>query len=213
MENKIIDACSYKTSKFIVKRIVDVIVSCLALLFFLPLIIVIVCLIKLENPIAPVIFSQERVGKNGAVFKMYKFRTMIIGAEDLLFELLNKNELEGPFFKMKNDPRVTIVGKFLRKYSLDELPQLVNVLFGEMSVVGPRPALPREVAQYTEEERQRLQVKPGCSGIWQVSKRSDCSFKEMLKLDLYYIKHHNLKLDIQIILKTILVMVIPNGAY
>ncbi|MGG4021694.1 sugar transferase, partial [Geobacillus stearothermophilus] len=144
---------------------------------------------------------------------MYKFRSMVTNAEELLESLLHLNEVTGAMFKMKEDPRVTKIGKFIRKTSIDELPQLWNVLKGEMSLVGPRPPLPREVAQYTEYDKQRLLVTPGCTGLWQVSGRNDLGFDEMVELDLKYIRERSLLYDIRIILKTIKIMIKPNSAY
>lgn len=144
---------------------------------------------------------------------MYKFRSMVSNAEELLEKLLDQNEVGGAMFKMKEDPRITKIGKFIRKTSIDELPQLWNVVRGDMSLVGPRPALPREVMQYTSYDKQRLSVSPGCTGLWQVSGRNNLSFQEMLELDLEYIERRNLWLDIKVMLRTVKVMVFPNSAY
>lgn len=144
---------------------------------------------------------------------MYKFRSMIVDADDRLKDLLDKNEIEGAMFKMKQDPRVTKVGEFIRKYSIDELPQLVNVLLGHMSLVGPRPPLPYEVEEYTEHDLLRLKVKPGCTGLWQISGRNDVSFHEMVELDLQYIAHRGIFLDIYVLFKTVAVFIHPNAAY
>lgn len=194
------------------KRIFDVFVSLLALLVLWPVFLVIGILIKLEDG-GQVIFSQERVGKNGQVFKMYKFRSMHMDAETRLATLLAQNEVEGPMFKMKNDPRVTRIGRFLRKTSLDEFPQLINVCLGQMSLVGPRPPLVREVAQYTPYDKQRLLVTPGCTGWWQVTARNHTGFTGMVKRDLEYIQKANLWLDLKIICLTVKVVLVPNGAY
>ncbi|GAC91764.1 putative colanic biosynthesis UDP-glucose lipid carrier transferase [Anoxybacillus ayderensis] len=167
----------------------------------------------IEDPKGPVFFKQIRVGKDGKQFYMYKFRSMVTDAETKLQELLKYNEVSGAMFKMKNDPRVTKVGRFIRKTSIDELPQLWNVLKGEMSLVGPRPPLPREVAQYTEYDKQRLLVTPGCTGLWQVSGRNDLGFNEMVELDLKYIRERSILYDLKIILKTIKIMIKPNSAY
>lgn len=150
---------------------------------------------------------------NGKPFVIYKFRTMYVGAEKQLADLMAKNEIEGPMFKMKRDPRITRVGGFLRKFSIDEFPQLVNVLKGEMSIVGPRPALPREVEQYSAYHCLRLRVKPGCTGLWQVSGRNKLHFEEMIQLDLRYLNRGSFLLDVQIMLKTLLVIVTHYGAY
>lgn len=196
-----------------IKRAIDIIGS-LAGLLLLSLVFLIVALaIKVEDPKGPVFFSQKRIGKNGKEFKMYKFRSMVTDAEERLKDLLDYNETTGAMFKMKDDPRVTIIGKFIRKTSIDELPQLFNVLKGDMSLVGPRPPLPREVKEYSNYDLQRLLVVPGCTGLWQVSGRSNIGFKEMVELDLTYIKERSLLLDIKIIFKTIKVMLKPKGAF
>jgi len=195
------------------KRALDVAASLLGLIFLLPLFLVLAVLIKLEDPKGPVFFRQIRVGKGGREFQMYKFRSMVSNAEQLLEQLLEKNEVSGLMFKMKDDPRVTKVGKFIRKTSLDELPQLINVLKGEMSLVGPRPPLPREVQEYNTYHLQRLSVTPGCTGLWQVSGRNSVGFEEMVELDLQYIRERNLFYDIRIILKTVLLLIRPNSAY
>src|SRR5699024_3726665 len=155
------------------KRIIDIIFSFIGLVVLSPLLLWIALRIYLEEPGKPIIFSQYRVGKNKQLFKMYKFRSMCVDAEKKLPTLLSKNEVEGAMFKMKDDPRVTKFGRFIRKTSLDELPQLWNVLKGEMSLVGPRPSLQREVSQYTKYDEQRLLVKPGCTGLWQINGRSN----------------------------------------
>ncbi|WP_332237864.1 sugar transferase [Sporolactobacillus sp. KGMB 08714] len=195
------------------KRVIDVFGSLAGLILLSPLLLIISLLIKLEEPKAKVIFKQIRLGKNEKPFNMYKFRSMVPNAEEQLKSLLNKNEASGAMFKMKDDPRVTRLGHFLRKTSMDELPQLVNVLKGDMSLVGPRPPLPREVAEYTDYDKQRLLVKPGCTGLWQVSGRSNVGFDEMVRLDLEYIQNRNLFLDTKIVLKTVLVPFITKNAY
>lgn len=187
----------------ILKRLMDIIGSSIGLILASPIMLVVVLLIKLEDPKGPVFFSQERNGAYPKTFKMYKFRSMYVDAEDRLHELMHLNEQSGPAFKLKEDPRITKVGKFIRKTSLDELPQLFNVLKGEMSIVGPRPALPREVKQYTDYQKQRLFVKPGITCIWQVSGRNNIGFDEWVELDIEYIKTRNLWLDIKLILMTI----------
>ena len=170
--------------------------------------------IKLDSR-GPVFYKQQRVGKNGRRFFMYKFRTMVSNADALLEELEDKNEkgTNGQLFKMKADPRITRVGRFLRKWSLDELPQMINVYKGEMSLVGPRPPLPREVENYHSEHYCRLKGLPGITGLWQVSGRSDLSFDEMVKLDRYYLDNWSLRLDLGIMLKTFLVVLARKGAY
>ncbi|MBC2390797.1 sugar transferase [Listeria booriae] len=203
------------TIKFypIVKRVMDVLGASVALLLLTPFLIILALIIKLSDLRAPVFFKQERIGKNGKRFLMYKFRTMIPNAEEKLAELLQFNEVEGAMFKMKHDPRVTKLGSFLRKTSIDELPQLLNVLKGNMSLVGPRPPLEREVAEYSVRDYGRLSITPGCTGLWQVSGRNDVSFAEMVDLDLEYIQKVSFALDIQILLRTVRVIFVPNGAY
>lgn len=202
-----------KYAYFFVKRLIDIFGSFVGLILLSPLFFVVAYKIKKEDPEGPVFFSQDRVGKNGIIFKMYKFRSMCVDAEEKLETLLQHNEVEGAMFKMKDDPRVTKIGKFIRKTSIDELPQLLNVLKGEMSPVGPRPPLVREVAEYSAYDRQRLLIKPGCTGLWQVSGRNHVGFDEMVSLDIMYIEQLSLKRDLVIILKTISVMLKPNGAY
>lgn len=196
-----------------IKRAIDICGSSLGLIVLSPLFLIVGYMIKKEDSGGPIFFSQDRVGKNGEVFKMYKFRSMCIDAEERLALLLEHNEVEGAMFKMKDDPRVTRIGKFIRKTSIDELPQLWNVLRGEMSLVGPRPPLIREVIEYSEYDKQRLLVKPGCTGLWQVSGRNQVSFNEMVQLDLEYIKSQSLFLDIKVIMKTVLIIFKPNSAY
>ncbi|MCQ5363551.1 sugar transferase [Anoxybacillus salavatliensis] len=195
-----------KKSYLIAKRTMDIIGAMIGLISLSWLFLIVAVLIKLEDPKGPVFFKQIRVGKDGKQFYMYKFRSMVTDAETKLQELLKYNEVSGAMFKMKNDPRVTKVGRFIRKTSIDELPQLWNVLKGEMSLVGPRPPLPREVAQYTEYDKQRLLVTPGCTGLWQVSARNSVGFKEMVELDLHYIRHQSILFDLKIIVKTIFVL-------
>lgn len=194
------------------KRCFDVFSSTFGLIVLSPLLLVIAIIIKIDDPSGPVIYSQIRVGKDESEFRMYKFRSMYADADKRLEELLKYNEVDGAMFKMKEDPRITRVGKFIRKYSLDELPQLWNVIVGNMTIIGPRPALPREVEQYTDFDRQRLLVKPGCTGLWQVGARNSVGFDEMVKLDIEYIKNRNAWLDFKIIMKTIKIMIIPNTA-
>jgi lipopolysaccharide/colanic/teichoic acid biosynthesis glycosyltransferase len=191
----------------------DIIGSFIGILFSLPISFWVSYKILQEEPDSPIFFSQTRVGKNGKTFKMYKFRSMCVDAEEKLEALLNQNEVDGAMFKMKEDPRITKIGKFIRAKSIDELPQLWNVLKGDMSLVGPRPPLEREVKEYDQYDEQRLFVKPGCSGLWQVSGRNALSFKEMVELDIEYARHHSIIFDVIIIIKTIGIMVHPNGAY
>lgn len=200
-------------SYLIIKRIIDIFLSALGLLVLMPLFVVVAILIKLEDPKGKVFFRQTRVGKNEKQFPMYKFRSMVSNAEELKENLLAYNEVSGAMFKIKNDPRITQIGKFLRKTSIDELPQLWNVLIGQMSLVGPRPPLPEEVAQYTEYDKQRLTVTPGCTGYWQVNARNSVGFDEMVQLDLTYIHIRSTMLDLKIIAKTGLMLLGSKDAY
>ncbi|GAB6150675.1 sugar transferase [Clostridium novyi] len=187
---------------FFTKRIIDMFGALCGIIILLPIILITAVAIKLDSK-GPIFFSQERVGKNGKVFKMYKFRSMIINAEEVLYKLKEKNEMSGPMFKMKDDPRVTRVGKFIRKTSIDELPQLINVLKGEMSLVGPRPNLPREVEQFSDHQKLKLLAKPGLTCYWQVSGRSSIGFEEWMELDIKYIKERSTWTDIKLIFKTV----------
>ncbi|MBC1521340.1 sugar transferase [Listeria aquatica] len=191
----------------------DRVMSLVALLLFFPLFLLIGFCIKITDWKSPILFKQKRVGKEGRTFYMYKFRTMCPDAEAQFEQYLKQNEIEGAMFKIREDPRVTKMGRILRKTSLDELPQIWNVLKGEMSLVGPRPPLPREVAEYSLYDKQRLLITPGCTGLWQVSGRNQLSFKEMVELDLHYIHHLSWKQDFKIICKTILVVILLKGAY
>jgi exopolysaccharide biosynthesis polyprenyl glycosylphosphotransferase len=202
-----------KKGYLIAKRIMDICGALVGFICLSWLFLIVALLIKLEDPKGPVFFKQVRVGKDGKEFYMYKFRSMVTSAEELLESLLHLNETTGAMFKMKNDPRVTKVGKFIRKTSIDELPQLWNVLKGDMSLVGPRPPLPREVAQYTEYDKQRLLVTPGCTGLWQISGRSNVGFKEMVELDLQYIRNRSIFFDLKIIFKTIFVLFGSKDAF
>ncbi|SLL33519.1 exopolysaccharide biosynthesis polyprenyl glycosylphosphotransferase [Mycobacteroides abscessus subsp. abscessus] len=200
-------------SYLVMKRAIDIIGSFCGLVVLSILFIIIALLIKLEDPKGKVFFKQLRVGKDGKEFYMYKFRSMASDAEERLKELLALNEVSGAMFKMKDDPRVTKVGKFIRKTSLDELPQLFNVFRGDMSLVGPRPPLPREVAEYSSYDKQRLLVTPGCTGLWQVSGRSNVGFAEMVELDIKYIRERSFLLDLKILFKTILVLFGSKDAF
>lgn len=195
------------------KRLMDMFGALCGIILLSLVFILVAILIKLEDPKGPVFFKQIRVGKNGKEFGMYKFRSMVTDAEEQLKDLLQHNEVSGAMFKMKEDPRVTKIGKFIRKTSIDELPQLLNVLKGEMSLVGPRPPLPREVEEYTSYDKQRLIVTPGCTGLWQVTGRNSVGFAEMVELDLEYIRNRNVFYDIKIILKTIKVLLGSNNAF
>ncbi|MFJ8416026.1 sugar transferase [Bacillus paramycoides] len=196
-----------------IKRLIDIVGAICGLFFLSPILIIVAIIIKLEDPKGPIFFKQIRVGKGEKEFGMYKFRSMVTDAEERLKDLLQYNEVSGAMFKMKEDPRVTKIGKFIRKTSIDELPQLINVLKGEMSLVGPRPPLPREVKEYTNYHKQRLIVTPGCTGLWQVSGRSHIGFEEMVKLDLYYIQHRKILFDFKIILKTVGVLFGSKNAF
>lgn len=185
------------------KRIIDIVGSFLGLLLLSPLFLIVAIAIKVEDPKGKVFFSQNRCGKDNKQFPMYKFRSMVSNAEELLEELKAQNEMDGPVFKIKEDPRITKVGKFIRKTSIDELPQLFNILKGDMSIVGPRPAIPHEVEEYDDYQRQRLLVKPGLTCIWQVSGRNTIGFDEWVEMDLEYIQTRSLWLDIKLIFKTV----------
>jgi exopolysaccharide biosynthesis polyprenyl glycosylphosphotransferase len=197
----------------LVKRAIDIFMALAGLALGSPLLLLIAILIRLESP-GPILFTQVRVGQGGnKLFRMYKFRTMRVGAEEEQAQLTALNEASGPLFKIKGDPRRTRVGSLLRRISLDELPQLLNVLRGEMSVVGPRPGLPQEAAQYQPWHRQRLEAPPGITGLWQVSGRSNLLFDEMCLLDIYYIENWSLALDLIIMLRTIPRALLGDGAY
>ena len=193
------------------KRVLDIWISLWGLILLFPLFLLIAAAILIENPRGNAIFRQTRLGKDGKPFYMYKFRSMVVDAEKRLDQLLCSNEVSGAMFKMKNDPRITRVGKFIRKTSLDELPQLWNVLCGHMSMVGPRPPLPREVMKYTPYEMERLAVTPGCTGLWQVSGRNSLGFAEMVEMDLQYIAWRSIGMDLRILAKTVLTMLAKNG--
>ena len=195
------------------KRMTDFVLALLGLAILSPVFMIVAFLIKWDDPKGTVFFSQERVGKDGELFKMYKFRSMYVDAEERLANLLEHNEVSGAMFKMREDPRVTKIGACIRKCSIDELPQLFNVLMGDMSLVGPRPALIREVAEYTSHDKQRLLVTPGISGLWQVSGRSRLTFAQMVELDLDYVTTRSYWMDIKILFKTIKVVCTGDGAY
>ena len=197
----------------VAKRVLDLIGSGCALVLLSPLFLLIAVAIKLEDR-GPVIFPQIRVGRHGRQFRMFKFRSMRIDAEARLKELLAKNQHQtGVTFKMKDDPRITRVGKWLRKFSFDELPQFYNVFRGEMSLVGPRPPVPREVALYSLADRRRLAVKPGITCIWQISGRAEIDFAGQVQLDVNYIESRSLRQDVKILLKTIPAVLSGTGAY
>lgn len=196
----------------LVKRAFDVVGAGLMITVLSPALLVIAALVRLDSP-GPILFRQERVGAQGARFEMLKFRSMAVDAEQRLEALQEFNQGSGVLFKMKNDPRVTRVGRFIRRYSLDELPQLINVLTGTMSLVGPRPPLPAEVAKYEAHVHRRLLVRPGLTGLWQVSGRSLLSWEDAVRLDLYYVENWSLAGDIIILLRTFRAVVTRHGAY
>ena len=196
-----------------VKRTFDVLAAVAAIILLSPIFIIIALLIRLESK-GGALFKQERVGQNGRAFTMYKFRSMRTDAEARLVELVNSNEMEsGVIFKMKSDPRITKVGKFIRKASIDELPQLFNVLIGDMSLVGPRPPLPKEVVQYSQRDFMRLAAVPGITCFWQVMGRSDIPFKQQVELDIKYIKNQSFLLDVKLLLMTVPAVLTARGAY
>lgn len=196
---------SFSLYKFL-KRWVDILGALVGLILLSPILIIVSILIKLEDPKGKIIFCQKRVGKQGKVFNMYKLRSMVHNAEELKASLMKQNEMSGPMFKMKNDPRITKIGKFIRKTSIDELPQLINILKGDMSLVGPRPSLPKEVEQFEPWMMQRLDVTPGLTCFWQVSGRNDIDFEEWMNLDIKYVEERNFWLDITLIFKTFFVL-------
>ncbi len=194
------------------KRLFDIFFATLILMFFLPLMIVIAIVIVIDDPSAGPFYKQIRVGRHGKEFYMYKFRTMKANADKMIDELAKQNEMDGPVFKMKEDPRITRVGKYLRKLSLDELMQFFNVLKGDMTLVGPRPPLPREVKYYTDYQRLRLLVTPGLTCTWQISKnRNDIPFEEWVEMDIEYIQTRTYLNDLKIMLKTPIVMLTATG--
>ena len=195
------------------KRGMDCFLTGLGLVVLSPIFLLLALVIRLDSP-GPVLFSQTRVGKNGVPFRCWKFRSMYTDAESRKAELAELNEMAGGVtFKMKRDPRITRVGRFIRKASIDELPQLWNVFAGDMSLVGPRPAVPAEVAQYSAHERRRLEVKPGITCIWQVSGRSDLPFDQQVELDIRYAEERSLRLDIELLLRTVPAVLFARGAY
>jgi len=193
------------------KRLFDIVASLVALLLLSPVLIMVAAMIRLTSR-GPILFRQLRVGRHGRRFHMLKFRSMVVNAEELKAKLMARNEQAGPVFKMRLDPRITYVGRFIRKFSIDELPQLLNVLRGEMSIVGPRPPVPSEVARYEAWQRRRLSVRPGLTCVWQVSGRNEISFEEWMYLDMQYIDHWSLAQDFQLILKTVPVVLSGRGA-
>lgn len=197
---------------WILRRGQDIFFSALALLVLWPLMLILALIIWIDDPHGSPVFSQLRCGRDGKLFKMYKFRSMYVDAEQRLEEILKDNEMDGPAFKMKDDPRITRVGHVIRKISLDELPQLINVLKGDMSIVGPRPALPREVELYTPEQKQRMYVTPGLTCYWQIQpRRNDISFDDWMALDLKYIQERSFWVDWKIIFKTVGAVIHKEG--
>jgi lipopolysaccharide/colanic/teichoic acid biosynthesis glycosyltransferase len=194
------------------KRLFDIVVSITLLAFAMVPLLVIAFLVKIDSA-GPILLNQLRMGHKRKTFPFFKFRTMIQNAEDFLEELKKKNDRRGPVFKMKEDPRITRVGKWLRKYSLDEIPQIINVFRGEMSLVGPRPQVLWEAASYDDWARKRLNVLPGITGLWQVSGRAHLSYEQMIELDIYYIEHWSPGLDLKIILRTVPTILGGQGAY
>lgn len=212
IENLNVPIASGRLFYRLAKRVIDVLGCIFCLLLLSPIFLIIAVSIRIDTK-GPIIFKQIRIGKGGSPFVFYKFRSMCVEAEESRNKILHLNEVSGPIFKIRNDPRVTRVGKFLRKYSLDELPQFFNVLKGDMSFVGPRPPLPCEVAEYEDWQLRRLSVMPGITCLWQVSGRSKLSFEDWMKLDLDYIDSQSLWLDIRILLKTIPAVLSGEGAY
>ncbi|WP_089088897.1 sugar transferase [Secundilactobacillus pentosiphilus] len=207
-QKKIDSRIFYRT----IKKLTDKLLSALALIILSPVLLIVSVLIKREDD-GPVFYVQQRIGRNGKILKMYKFRSMVVDADKKIDKLESKNEIDGAMFKIRNDPRVTHIGQIIRKYSLDELPQLINVLRGDMALVGPRPPLEREVKNYTKYDLQRLMVTPGCTGLWQVTKRNSVGFHEMVQLDIKYIQKSSLLFDLEILFKTVKIMIKPNDAY
>lgn len=208
-----VDLGALTPTYLITKRCFDFTASLIGLILLSGFFLVLAVLIKLDDPHGKVFYSQTRLGKDGRHFQMWKFRSMVAGADKMVDKLLKKNDVEGAMFKIKDDPRITRVGRVIRKYSLDELPQLYNVLRGDMSLVGPRPPLPREVVKYTDYDRQRLTVVPGVTGLWQISGRNELGFAEMVALDIHYINNACISEDLKILFKTVLVVLHPTGAY
>ncbi|TFC36370.1 sugar transferase [Cryobacterium sp. TMT2-14] len=203
---------NFSGAKYALKRTLDVVAAALGILLLLPLLIVVAIIIRIDSP-GPVLFRQVRCGRNGDTFYMLKFRSMVRTAEDDLASLLDKNEASGVLFKIRNDPRITRFGRFIRKYSIDELPQLWNVLVGEMSLVGPRPPLPAEVEGYETHVHRRLYIKPGVTGMWQINGRSNLSWEDSVRLDLYYVENWSLAGDLMILWRTFKTVIQPQGAY
>lgn len=203
--NSAVEKKEYRLIYSILKRLIDIVGALFGLIILSPILIIVGVLIKLESK-GPIIFAQKRVGLNGKEFKMYKFRSMVANAEEIKEKLKEKNEMSGPMFKIKDDPRITKIGKFIRKTSIDELPQLINVLKGDMSLVGPRPSLPNEVKEFEPWMLKRLDVKPGLTCYWQVMGRNNIDFENWMKLDIKYVNERSFWLDIKLIFKTFFVL-------
>lgn len=201
-----------KSRYWVLRRAQDIVFSSIALVVLSPVMLLVALAVYIDDPKGSPVFSQIRCGRNGKPFKFYKFRSMCVDAEAKLDQLLQQNEMDGPAFKIKDDPRITRVGKFIRKTSLDELPQLFNILKGDMSIVGPRPPLPREVEQYNEYQRQRLYVTPGLTCYWQIQPhRNDLTFDEWMELDIKYMKERSFLVDWKIIFQTVRVVLFGQG--
>ncbi|MFQ7521192.1 MAG: sugar transferase [Clostridium sp.] len=194
------------------KRMLDILGSLTGILLLSPIFLIVAICIKIEDPKGKIFFSQVRNGLHGKEFNIYKFRSMVHNAEDLLEQLKSKNEMDGPVFKMKYDPRITKIGRIIRKTSIDELPQLFNILKGDMSLVGPRPPIPSEVNQYNDYQIQRLMGKPGLTCYWQIGGRNNIDFDEWVELDLKYLKERNIFIDLKIIMMTIPVLLGDKNA-
>lgn len=195
-----------------IKRAADIMLSLYAIILLSPILLITAVAIHLESP-GPAIFKQKRVGKGGKIFTIYKFRSMYNDAERRLEELKRNNQIKGHMFKMKDDPRITKVGKLIRKTSIDELPQIFNILMGDMSLIGPRPPLIREVLEYENWHCLRLAVTPGLSGLWQISGRNTLSFDQMVRLDLHYVKKRSMSFDILVVFKTFRVFLWDKSAF
>lgn len=194
------------------KRVMDIILSFIGLVLLSPILLLVSLFIKIDSK-GPIFFKQKRIGINGTEFEMFKFRSMVVNAEELKAKLEEKNEMSGPMFKIADDPRITKVGRFIRKTSIDELPQLWNVIKGDMSLVGPRPSLPKEVAQFEPWMRKRFEVKPGLTCFWQVGGRNNIDFEDWMKLDIKYVKERSLLLDAKLIFKTFFVLFGDENAH
>ena len=206
------EALANRQVYWVIRRAQDIFFSALALAVLLVPMLIVALLIVIDSPGASPIFTQTRIGRDGKGFRFYKFRTMVPNAEQKLKDLLKYNEMKGPAFKMAHDPRITRIGKFLRKTGIDELPQLINVLRGDMSIVGPRPPLPREVEQYGDYERQRLYITPGLTCYWQIQpRRNELSFRTWVDLDVQYIRDRSFLTDWKIILKTFVAIATMQG--